>query len=245
MAAYASSEPWRSRWSGWRFVRTATRAGASARPRAGTTTARRRPTRPRRRPCRRATRAAGRCCRRPRPSTPPRRDRAQQRGGGRLPVRPCDAEDRVGEEARAELDLRDHHDPARPGRHDGRRLVRHARALDDELDAVEQRIGPFAERDVRRQLRDVQRGIGVVGDHLGTGAAGPARPRAPIARARRRGHDRGAASRRNRRGRDEPGPHVLQMSACATCSRPRARTWRSRCRRRRARRRRPPACTSP
>ena len=48
-------------------------------------------------------------------------DRAEERRRRRLPVRPRHPDDRVGEEPRAELDLRDHGHVARPGGLDGRR----------------------------------------------------------------------------------------------------------------------------
>ncbi|MCZ7587592.1 MAG: hypothetical protein M5U27_01740 [Gaiella sp.] len=59
-------------------------------------------------------------------------DRAQQRRRRRLPVRPGDADQRVRQEACAELDLRDHGNAAcARGRHRLRR-GRHAGTLDDE-----------------------------------------------------------------------------------------------------------------
>jgi hypothetical protein len=60
----------------------------------------------------------------------------------RLPVRPRDPDERVHEQPRAELDLRDHRHVASPGRLHRRRSSRDAGALDDEADALEQRIVP-------------------------------------------------------------------------------------------------------
>ena len=63
---------------------------------------------------RRATSADGRCCRPPRPGRPAAsKIGAEQRRRRRLPVRAGDAEDRVGEQPRAELDLGDHADRPR------------------------------------------------------------------------------------------------------------------------------------
>ncbi len=118
-AAYASNDPWRSRWSGSRLVRTAT-AGAQRLdvleleggelahdPRAVVDGADERRQRPADVPRDLDGHAAG------------LEDRAEQRGRRRLPVRPRDAEQRVRQEAGAELDLGDHRDAPRAGRGDG------------------------------------------------------------------------------------------------------------------------------
>ena len=73
---------------------------------------------------------------------------AEQRGRRRLAVRAGDADEAVSEQAGAELDLGDHLDAASAGGGDRRRVARHARALDDEPDAVEQRVAPRAQLDV-------------------------------------------------------------------------------------------------
>src|SRR5581483_859457 len=67
-------------------------------------------------------------------------DRAEQLGRRRLAVRAGDADEaRAREQAEAELDLAPDRDPARASGGDERRLARHARALDEEADAVEER----------------------------------------------------------------------------------------------------------
>ena len=70
-----------------------------------------------------------------------REDRAEQLGRRRLPVRARDADQRVaGEQPVAELDLAPDRDAARTRSRGERRRSRHARALDDELDTLEQRL---------------------------------------------------------------------------------------------------------
>ena len=65
-------------------------------------------------------------------------DRPQQFAGRRLPVRSGDADERVAQKPEAELDLAPHGDAAgaRSGRQ--RRLSRHTRALDEQVDSLEQ-----------------------------------------------------------------------------------------------------------
>ena len=75
--------------------------------------------------------------------------RAEQLGRRRLPVRAGDAEDRVRQQPRRQLDLAPDRDPPLARGRDERRLARHARALDEHLDAVEQgEILVVAERPV-------------------------------------------------------------------------------------------------
>ena len=74
---------------------------------------------------------------------------AEQLARRRLPVRPGDADDRVREQPRAELDLAPDGNPAGARSRDERRLAGHSRALDQCLDAVEQTLllGPEMEFD--------------------------------------------------------------------------------------------------
>src|SRR3954468_16810980 len=65
-------------------------------------------------------------------------DRAQQLARRRLAVRAGDADERVAEQAKAELDLAPDRDPTRPCSRRQRRFPGHARALDQQLDAVQQ-----------------------------------------------------------------------------------------------------------
>ena len=98
--------------------------------------------------------------------------RAEQLGRRRLAVRAGDADDRVREQSRRQLDLAPDGDPALARRHDERRLARHARALDQHLDAVEQgEILVVAERPVGRDDLGAAR--------LERGLRGPARAREP------------------------------------------------------------------
>ena len=64
--------------------------------------------------------------------------RAQQLSGRRLAVRSCDPDDRVSKQAEAELDLAPDRNPARTRSRCERRLPGHARALDEQLDVVQQ-----------------------------------------------------------------------------------------------------------
>jgi hypothetical protein len=85
------------------------------------------------------------------PGRPRAEHRAQQLGRGRLAVGTGDADERVRQEARGELDLAPDRDPALARRDDERRLARDARALDEHVDAVEQaEVGVVAERPVGR-----------------------------------------------------------------------------------------------
>ena len=66
-------------------------------------------------------------------------DEAEPLRRRRLAVRAGDAQDRVREQPRGELDLAPDWQPAAPRLDDERRLTRHARALDEDPDPVEQR----------------------------------------------------------------------------------------------------------
>jgi hypothetical protein len=65
-------------------------------------------------------------------------DCAQQLGGGRLPVRSGDAHEARPQQPVAELDLAPDRELAALGLSHQRRLARHARALHEQLDAVQQ-----------------------------------------------------------------------------------------------------------
>ena len=74
-------------------------------------------------------------------------DRAEQLRRRRLPVRPGDADDRVAQIARGELDLAPDRDATLACRDDERRFTGDAGALDEHLDAVEQpEVGVVSER---------------------------------------------------------------------------------------------------
>ena len=62
--------------------------------------------------------------------------RAEKLARGGLPVRPGHAQNRVVEQARAELDLAPHGDVALSGAFDQQRLARHSRALHNEIDPL-------------------------------------------------------------------------------------------------------------
>ena len=172
VAAYASNVPCRSRWSGSRFVSTAIR-GASVSTSSSWNEE-----------SSHTIQASGDACPTSdvsgRPMLPATstgtlarlEDRAEQRGRRRLPVRAGDAEERIREQPRAELDLRDDRDARARGRPTiGSALGRHAGALDDEPDPVEQRVVPGAERSSASRPATSTSAIGVVGDDVAPRAA--------------------------------------------------------------------------
>jgi hypothetical protein len=133
---------------------------------------------------------------------------AEELARRRLPVRAGDADEPGAQQPRAELDLAPYGD-ARGG--DERVLARHAGALDDELDAVEEReVGVVPERAVRaddlhpaplERRRRRRAGAGEAEDQgapehpaatSGAPAGSPARSTGSTARTRRR---RGSRSR--------------------------------------------------
>ena len=98
--------------------------------------------------------------------------RAEQLSRRRLPVRPGDAEDRIREQPRRQLDLAPDGDSARARGGHERRLAGDSWALDEHVDAVEQgEILVVAERPVRRHDLGTTR--------LERGLRGPARARQP------------------------------------------------------------------
>jgi hypothetical protein len=108
-------------------------------------------------------------------------DRAEQLGGGGLAVRAGHRHEAVRQQPPGQLQLAEHRHAALPRCRDHGRLVRHARALDHELGAVEQVQSVDAQVgvDVVRHLRRA----GVHGDHLsvlaehaGGRRAGPRQP---------------------------------------------------------------------
>jgi hypothetical protein len=95
--------------------------------------------------------------------------RSEQLARRRLPVRPGDADDRVREQSRPELDLAPDRDPAGASRRDERHLAGHSRALDHGLDDIGQALllGPETEFDTglgKPARVDVRRRID--SDHL-------------------------------------------------------------------------------
>src|ERR687896_84885 len=67
-------------------------------------------------------------------------DRAEQLACRGLPVRPRDTDERISQEAGAELDLAPDRDPARPRGRRQRRVSRYAGALDQQLDVFQQTL---------------------------------------------------------------------------------------------------------
>ncbi len=169
-------------------------AAACRCPRAGRTRARRRPRRPgpptptrlvSGRPMLPTT-STGRCRR--------VEHRAEQRCRRRLAVRARDPEDRVGEQARAELDLGDDRDSPGAGGLHRRCLGGHAGALDDEVRLRRgmrraRRRGVSHRRSPRRLSRDLRRRRR---QRCPTPGA-PSRQRGRSAPARRQGPARGSA----------------------------------------------------
>jgi hypothetical protein len=83
------------------------------------------------------------------PGGPRAEHRAQQLGRGRLPVRAGDADDRILQVARSELDLTPDRRPALARRDNEGHLTGDARALDEHVDAFEQaEVGVVPERPV-------------------------------------------------------------------------------------------------
>ena len=142
----ASKVPCRSRWSGSRLSRTAIRGRSSwtssswKLDSSQTTQA----------PARLSDELAQSACRRC-PAVRRAEHRAEQLGRRRLPVRAGDADERVRQQREPRARSR-----SRPGSHararrHERRLARHAGALDEHVDAVEQaEVGVVAERPVGR-----------------------------------------------------------------------------------------------
>ncbi len=112
-------------------------------------------------------------------------DGAEQRGRRRLPVRAGDPENGVLEQAGAQLDLGDDRDTALPRRCYDRRVRRHARALDEEVDAVHELDAVAAQDDADACCLEPGRidllGA-IVGDHLHTSVAQHLCRRPPRAR---------------------------------------------------------------
>ena len=124
--------------------------------------------------------------------------RAQKLRRRRLAVRPGDAEQRVRKEAGAELDLAPYGELALARAADQRRFARDARALDDEIDPLEQRLLLASEVDFDAQLAEpsrVERLVAVESDDARAATEERLRRRA---RRSVRGPRRGRARRRAR-----------------------------------------------
>jgi hypothetical protein len=102
-------------------------------------------------------------------------DRAEQPGRRRLPVRSGNSEDRVAEQPVAELDLAPDEDPAPARLGDERVLAGHARALDQQLHAVERRV-VFGHRALPGLSVDRGHGHAVPLERVGGRPAGPPQP---------------------------------------------------------------------
>ena len=202
---YASKEPCRSRWSGSRLSRTAMRGRklsmSSSWKLESSQTTRRRPADGRRRD----RRAGARRCRRPPPGARSAEDGAEQLARRRLPVRAGDPEHRLREEPRAELDLAPDGDAAARAPRARAATPRVPRALDDELDGVEQRLLLLSEANFdavgAKPARVQLWGPVDADDYARLAARGRGPPPAPSARGRGRVPAAGRVSTARRSGR--------------------------------------------